>query len=159
MTDRTKPNLPADGSQQPDSKDAAAPAADMISPFDRPPPRAQQWLARVLSVPALLGSGALAIVYWATVDGSVGAILVAAFFSLLCVASALVLYRSLRTAPSGSSSRQKALMSWVLLVAGFPFVILALLPDTGVADRLVWLAVAIAFFSWGFSGISRKLRR
>ena len=130
----------------------------MDSQLDRPPTQAQQWLGVALSIVALIGSGVLAAALWAAAGASIGAGLVAALFSVLCLASAFVLHQALRTAPRAPSPRQLVAVAWFLLLAGVCCLALAFVPGAPIKGRVTLLACGTSCLAYGIAGITKRPR-
>ena len=130
----------------------------MNSQLERPPTQAQQWLGVALSIVALIGSGILAAVLWAAAGASVGTMFVAAFFSVLCLASAFVLHQALRTAPSAPTPRQLVAVAWFLLLAGVCCLALAFIPGGPIKSKVALLACGTSCLAYGIAGIVKRPR-
>jgi len=130
----------------------------MNSQLDRPPTKVQQWWGIVLSIVAVIGSGVLAAALWAAAGTSVGTMVVAAFFSVLCLASAFVLHQALRTAPSAPSSQQLVAVAWSLLLAGVCCVALVFVPGGSIKGRVTLLACGTSCLAYGIAGIVKRPR-
>jgi hypothetical protein len=130
----------------------------MNSQLDRPPTQAQRWLGVGLSIVALVGSGVLAAALWAAAGASAGTMVVAAFFSVLCLASAFVLHQALRTAPSAPSAGQLAAVAWFLLLAGACCLALAFASGVSSQGRVTLLACGTSCLAYGIAGIIKRPR-
>lgn len=128
----------------------------MSSQLDHPPTKAQQWLGVALSGVALVGTGLVAAALWAGSGTSIATMGVAAFFSVLCLASAFVLHQALRTAPSAPSPRQLAVVAWLMLLAGFCCLILAFLAGQSVQSRVALLAFGVSCVAYGIAGVAKR---
>jgi len=128
------------------------------SQLDHPPTRAQQWLGVALSIVALIGSGVLAAALWAAAGASVGTVVVASFFSVLCLVSAFVLHQALRTAPSTPTPRQLFAVAWFLLLAGVCCLALAFVPGGPVKGKVALLACGTSCLAYGIAGIIKRPR-
>ena len=82
--------------------------------FDRPPTKAQQWLAVVLSLLAAAATGSYTALFWVYAKSPyVGGFFACAF--LLCC---YLFYRALRTAPRTLRSSETRGLSYVFVVFG-----------------------------------------